>query len=256
MWCRDINPSRIFGNLYFVGVHEASTHLIDTGEGLIVIDPGYPECFYVVLNHIWQLGFDPRDIKYIVHSHGHYDHAGATKMLVELTGAKTFIGERDANMVRNLKTRTPCYDVAFEPDVLLHTGDTVTLGNTTMHFVETPGHTDGTVSMFFDVTDGEKTLRAGMHGGVGFNTLSLHGLLMRGRTYHARREFLEGLLRIENEKVDITLGNHVGQNKTELKLKKMKTAETNPFIDPDEWKRFIESYKEKINNLIASENNA
>jgi metallo-beta-lactamase class B len=177
-------------------------------------------------------------------------------MLVELTGAKTLIGARDAKMVRNLKTRNACFEVSFEPDVLLRTGDTLTLGNTTISFVETPGHTDGTVSMFFDVTDGEKTLRAGMHGGVGFNTLSLDGLLMRGRTYYARREFLEGLIRVENEQVDITLGNHVGQNKTELKLKKMKTSETNPFIDPDEWKRFIESYKEKINNLIASENNA
>jgi len=254
MWCKDITPGKIFGNLYFAGVKQASTHIIDTGEGLILIDPGYPECFYVVLNHIWQLGFDPREIKYIVHSHGHYDHGGATPLLVELCGAKTFIGYRDADMVRNMKPRTPCFEPAFEPDVLLHDGDTVTLGNTTVTFYETPGHTDGTMSMFFDVTDGERTLRAGMHGGVGFNTMNDEALIERGRTRECRRDFLRGLLHVEDQRVDITLGNHVGQNRTVEKLKMLREGvRENPFIDPSEWSRFIALQKKKITDLIATE---
>ena len=255
MWCRDIKPAKIFGNLYFAGVHEASTHLIDTGDGLILIDPGYPESLYVVINHIWQLGFDPREIKYILHSHGHYDHSGATAALVELTGAKTFIGSRDADMVRNMQPRTPKFDPAFEPDVLLCDGDKITLGNTEITVYETPGHTDGTVSFFFDVTDGKITLRAGMHGGVGFNTLNDEYLAKTGRSPECRRDFLKGLLHVEDQRVDITLGNHVGQNRTEQKLKALPTAEKNPFIDSGEWSRFIEKKKSEIIALMETENN-
>lgn len=254
MWCRDIKPDRIFGNLYFVGVHEASSHIIDTGEGLILIDSGYPESLYLVLNHIWQLGFDPADIRYIVHSHGHYDHSGATVSLVELCGAKTFVGQGDADMVRGMQKRTECYDAAFEPDVILQDGDIITLGNTSIRCVSTPGHTDGVMSFFFDVTDGERTLRAGMHGGVGFNTLNDDFLAKTGRSRVCRREFLAGLMKVKEEQVDITLGNHVGQNKTELKLKKKREgALQNPFIDPGEWGRFIEDYRQRITALMESE---
>ena len=98
-WEGYMKPGKICGNVYFVGTYPASTHLIDTGEGLIIIDPGYPESLYLVIHNIWSLGFDPKDIKYIVLSHGHYDHAGAVKALVELTGAKTFISKVDSVMV-------------------------------------------------------------------------------------------------------------------------------------------------------------
>lgn len=253
MWCRDIKPAQIFGNLYFVGVHEASSHLIDTGDGLILIDSGYPESLYIVINHIWQLGFNPADIKYIVHTHGHYDHAGATPMLVELTGAKTFVGEADADMVRNMKIRTEKYDPRFEPDVCIKDGDIITLGNTSIRCVTTPGHTDGVISLFFKVTDGEKTYRAGMHGGVGFNTLNDEYLEKTGRSKECRRQFRDGLLKVQDEVVDITLGNHVGQNQTEKKLANKDKSQTNPFIDPTEWKRFIDKYTKMIDELIATE---
>ena len=73
-WKGAFPPFRIFGNLYFVGTKPSSTHIIDTGDGLILIDPGYCENFYLVINNIWELGFNPKDIKYILLSHCHFDH--------------------------------------------------------------------------------------------------------------------------------------------------------------------------------------
>ena len=62
-WKGAVDPFRIYGNLYFVETEPASTHLIDTGDGLILLDPGYQQSLYLVLDNIRRLGFDPRDIK-------------------------------------------------------------------------------------------------------------------------------------------------------------------------------------------------
>ena len=75
-----MKPSRIIGNLYFVGTYGASTHIIDTGDGLIMIDPGYLESLYLVINNLWTLGYNPTDIKYIVRTHAHYDHVDAVSL--------------------------------------------------------------------------------------------------------------------------------------------------------------------------------
>ena len=133
-WTGRVEPFRIFGNLYFAGTIPASCHLIDTGDGLILIDTGYPQNFYLVIESIWELGFRPADVRYIVHSHGHYDHMGATRSLVELTGARNFIGAADRDFVTwdnplNWANELGFeFTEAFEPDVLLNDGDVISLG--------------------------------------------------------------------------------------------------------------------------------
>ena len=78
-WESQMKPFKIAENLYFVGTKRASSHLIDTGCGLILLDTGYPKDLYLILDGIYRLGFNPSDIKYILHSHGHIDHFGGTK---------------------------------------------------------------------------------------------------------------------------------------------------------------------------------
>ena len=67
-WEGQMEPFRIFGNLYFVGNLYVSSHVIDTGEGLILLDSNYPQCVYLVTEGMRKLGLDPADIKYIIHS--------------------------------------------------------------------------------------------------------------------------------------------------------------------------------------------
>ena len=73
-WEGNMEPFRLWGNIYFVGTKPASTHIIDTGDGLIMIDPGYQHSLYLVLENMRKVGLNPMDIKYIVHTHGHIDH--------------------------------------------------------------------------------------------------------------------------------------------------------------------------------------
>ena len=68
-WEGYMEPFQIFGNLYFVGNRFVSSHIIDTGEGLILLDSNYPECLYMVTEGMRKLGLDPSNIKYILHSH-------------------------------------------------------------------------------------------------------------------------------------------------------------------------------------------
>ena len=114
-WEGAFEPFKVFGNTWFTGTIPASTHLIDTGAGLIIINSGYQETLYLMLESTRRLGFDPADIRYILHSHGHIDHAGATRALVELTKAKTFIGAGDYDIVTGKRPLSwaPEYNMAF-----------------------------------------------------------------------------------------------------------------------------------------------
>lgn len=257
-WEGYIKPFEIFGNLYFVGTKPASTHLIDTGDGLIVIDPGYPQSLYLIINNICELGFAVKDIRYIVITHGHYDHLGGVKALKELTGAKTFIGKEDADYANGTLDLTWAkelgaeYYEAFEPDVLISHNDVIQLGNTKILCKDAPGHTPGTKAFFFDVTDGVHTLRAGMHGGVGFNSMEKSFLMRYGLSTETRDKFVPYIESLMDEPVDIMLGNHVGNNDTVGKKSRI-TENYNPFIDSSEWKRFLTDVAERYNKFIAEE---
>ena len=137
-WESYMKPFRIIGTVYFVGCYKASSHLIDTNDGLILIDTGYPQNLYQVIENIYALGFNPHDVKYIIHTHGHYDHCGGTKAFIELYGAKTFIGKGDENYVNGKEDLTWArelgyeYEEMFEADYIMNDGDVITLGNTSI----------------------------------------------------------------------------------------------------------------------------
>ena len=257
-WEGYIAPGRVFGNLYFVGTRPASTHVIATEEGLIVIDPGYPEALDTVLENMRTVGLDPMQTRIILSSHGHYDHAGAVLPLRELTGAKAYIGKGDFDMVeKGIRTWTEelgtDYNEAFTPDVLLEDRDHVKLGATDILCLSTPGHTAGTLSFFFDVTDGEETFRAGMHGGVGINTLNAKYMKENNLPFSARDAFFAGLERLKAERVELFLGNHVPNNDTAGKLLKVAAGDKHAFVCPEEWIPFLEGCEKNLRNQIAKE---
>ena len=257
-WMGYVKPFKIFGNLYFIGTEPASTHLIDTGEGLIMIDPGYPQSLYLVIANMQEMGFNVKDIKYIIVTHGHYDHLGGVKALVELTGAKTFIAKEDASYADGSVDLTWArelgyeYHEAFAPDVLLNDGDVIKLGNTEILCKSAPGHTPGTMAFFFDVTDGQNVYRAAMHGGVGMNSMRKTFLNKYGLSTEIREKFIPAIDTFISEKVDIHLGNHVANNDTVGKRLKM-TEDYNPFIDSGAWKRFLNEIKARYMKMIEEE---
>lgn len=243
-------------NTYFTGTKFASSHIIKTSEGLILLDSGYQETLHLVLDSMHRCDLDPRDIRYIIHSHGHVDHTGATRTLVEMTGAETFIGGEDAPMVEEENHPLSWQkelNVAFYPfkvDHVLHDGDRITLGDVTIDCMATPGHTPGVISFFYDMTVDGKKLRAGTLGGAGLNTLQSSYIRKMGLEKEDwRSQMRKSLERCRQEKVDIFIGNHAGQNHTPEKYARLAAGEKDAFIDPSEWETFLDRQAARLMDL-------
>ncbi len=241
LWEGKIEPFKVIGNVYFVGSFPASTHLIDTGCGLILIDPGYMETFHLVIDSIYKLGFSPYDIRYIINTHWHEDHTAATKALAHMCGAKTLIGEKDS-------VKATAY---FTADILVKDGDILELGNTKIDFMETPGHTEGTISIFLETEESGKKYRVGMFGGAGANTMVRGHFDFDG----CREAYINSIHRLLEEKVDVFIGNHVWNNNTEVFGDILRRTGENKFIDDKLWGQFLAFCLERVNSVIEKEKN-
>ena len=251
-----LEPFCVEGNLYFIGNKEIGCYLIDTGEGLIILDTGYENCAGQFFNSIWTLGFDPKDVKMIFHTHNHQDHIASTNLLVQLSGAKTYMSETDGKAMVGSTDKTMLPEsLKFVPDVYTHDGDEFTLGNTTVRCIDTPGHTRGCQSFFVNVTgkDGRKYVAA-LHGGVGINTLHKE-FMERAGFPEAREDFFGHIKRIIDWPVDIYLSSHTFQNYTEEKLQKRAEDPEgpNPFIDPNEWRTILQTAWDMGHQLVEDE---
>lgn len=253
----DIEPFKMFGNLYYVGNRRVSVHIIDTEEGLVMIDTGYPDMYDQIKNSIETLGFDIKDICAIFHSHGHCDHIGTTLQLKKQSNAKTYISRIDNDIVNGTLNLSWTEELGLEPlepfdcDVLIEDGDIFTFGNTKIRCVSSPGHTEGVMSYFVNVEDGEKSVVAGMHGGAGFNTLRKEYLQKKNISFEVRDIYRNSLHKLSREKVDIVMGNHPDLNDTEGKLEAVKNNKS--IVNPCEWQEFLKELENLLDELIERE---
>ena len=243
-----VRPFQIAGNVYYIGNKAVCSHLIDTGEGLIVIDTSYPELDHLLINSIWEAGFDPKDIRIVLHTHLHYDHFGATNTLTKIYGAKAYVGRDEWESVQRkpelaVIPQDPYLSYRMiRPDVLLEDGDEIRLGNTVIQCIETAGHTEGTMSFFFDVEDNGHIWHAGTFGGAGFITMYKEFFARYGLS-DLQPEFLRSLEKMKAQNVPLVLGIHPAPNHILQKMEK-KLADPdagNPFIDPtgQDWQNYL-----------------
>jgi len=252
-----IEPFRIFGNLYYIGDKRACPHLIDTGDGLILMDTGYGHEAEYLKSNIRKLGFRVEDIKIIIHSHGHYDHFGCTDQLKELCNAKVYMSRVDAQLLEEMPERSLIgrgprpNDPIPHTDVMLEDGDHIRLGNTDILCRLAGGHTPGTMSFFFNVTDGQNTYRVGYWGGVGYNSMYKEYNEKYRHPYNGFHTALEAVYKLWDEPVDITLGNHPPQNATLEKREWMISHPgENPFLDPTCWQAQLSVLKENCEAAV------
>lgn len=152
-WLAPRPPVRVFGNTYLVGFGGLSVALIDTGDGLILIDGALPQGAAAILANVRTLGFQPRDIKYILSTEPHFDHAGGLAALARDTGAVVVASRRGAEGLRSgrLAADDPQrgYDSRFPAVARVRTigdGEVLRLGRTVVTARATPGHTMGSMS--------------------------------------------------------------------------------------------------------------
>ena len=123
------------------------------------------------------------------------------------------------------------------------------MGNTVIEFLETPGHTKGTVSFFFETEENGRKYRVGMFGGAGANTMVKERLDFP----EAREAYRNSLHRLQMEKVDVFIGNHVWNNNTEENGKILLETGENKFINDKLWGEFLDFCEKRLDRVIAEE---
>ena len=229
-------PFQIFDNLYFIGTKEVASYVITTSDGSILIDTLYggPYTPYL-LENMSNLGLDISDVKYVLILQGHWDHyAGARTLQDDHTDAFFGAAEEDWRMIEeDLGYRAPRRDFVIEE------GDTLTLGDTTLHFEITPGHTPGTTSIQFPVFDNGTRYEAYFHGGSALRTDEPEVIA----------EFLADLERISHiPGIEVQIINHfdihasTADNLFERaeRLANRQPGEPHPWVAPDEFHDWLE----------------
>ncbi|HEX7890097.1 MAG TPA: MBL fold metallo-hydrolase [Ramlibacter sp.] len=215
-------PGQVFDNLYFVGSAWVTAWVLKTSDGLILIDAlnNALEARGLIDGGMARLGLDPRQIKYVIVTHGHGDHYGGANYIRERYGARVVASEDDWRMMETaLEFSSPHWGAPPKRDISVKDGDRLTLGDTTMTFYVTPGHTVGTLSPVFDVKTGGRSHKALLWGGTSFNFGKDFGRL---ESYAAATERMRRMT--AQLPVDVLLSNHAGWDGTLQKMAALRAS--------------------------------
>ncbi len=161
-------PAKVFDNLYFVGSKIHSSWALTSSEGIILIDTLFTyNSEEEIVGGLKKLGLDPAKIKYVIITHAHGDHVGGAKLLQDKFGSRIVMGGPDWDLIERSVHAYPLGKP--KRDIVADDGQKITLGDTAVTIVTTPGHTPGTLSMIFTVKDKGRPLTVAYSGGTAFN---------------------------------------------------------------------------------------
>ena len=250
--CVDMQPFPILDNIHYVGNRFVGAYLIDTGEGLLLIDSNFKEVLPILLKNIRLAGYDPADISWLFLSHGHFDHIGGAAELQKLSGCRIFFPEDDHFMLT--ERRDLIFDEIedFEIGEFFDYSRTYSFGNVTVRPVLTAGHTLGCTSLILTVPFRGKTVRVGVHGGLGLNGLSQAELAENRLPADTSLRYRESLMRVKDIPVDVFLPLHNSYYDI-FSLAESDGGDHSVFIRPGDWKRTMEARLRAVDELIETE---
>jgi metallo-beta-lactamase class B len=161
-------PAKVFDNLYFVGSKIHSSWALTTSDGIILIDTLFTyNSEEEIVGGLKKLGLDPAKVKYVIITHAHSDHVGGAKLMQDRFKSRIVMGGPDWDSIEKSVNGYP--EGKPKRDIVADDGQKLTLGDTTVTILTTPGHTPGTLSMTFPVKDHGRTLNVAYAGGTAFN---------------------------------------------------------------------------------------
>ncbi len=212
-------PHKVVGNVYYVGTRTLSSFLVTTPQGHILIDSTYERNVPTIRQSVEQLGFKFSDVKILLGNHAHGDHQEGDALVKQLTGAQVMALAEDVPALQAIKPGGKEHPI----DRILHDGDEVKLGATTLVAHLTPGHTRGCTTWTMKAREGRKT----------YNVMFGCSLRPPGMVTPAiEAEFNRSFKLVRALPCDVQLGDHGAQYNMLEKFAKVRAGGRNPFIEP------------------------
>ncbi|MBU4435851.1 MAG: subclass B3 metallo-beta-lactamase [Alphaproteobacteria bacterium] len=258
-WSKPSKPYRVVGNIYYVGSEGLSSYLITSSEGHMLLDAGMSaEGAKLVERNIVSLGFKLSDVKILLNTHAHYDHAGGLAQMKADTGAKLYASslekpalEAGRHFGDNENGLTPF--PAVKVDRTIGEGQKITLGETTLIVRLTPGHTIGGTAFTTSVTERGRPLNV-----VLFNSISVAGNALVGNKTYPRivSDYRATFAKLKTIPCDVFLPAHPEQGDLVAKRQRFLRGDLNAFIDPAELGRVVAASEVAFNKELARQQGA
>jgi len=243
-WTTPFPPFRIAGNLYYVGSKDLASYLIVTPRGMILINSSLQSSVPLIQKSVASLGFHFSDIKILLISHAHYDHCGGSARIKQLTGAKYEVMDADVPVVESGGRDDFQYahdkSMHFPPahvDRVLHDGDTVSLGGTTLTAHLTPGHTKGTTTWTLEEPQDGRMMHVVIVGSPNVNA----GYKLVGNKAYPQiaSDYEHGFAVLRGLPCDIFLGAHGDYFGMVAKYARWKAGDRDAFVDSKGYRAYI-----------------
>lgn len=257
-WLKPQTPVRMHGQSHYVGFQGLAVVLIRTNAGLVLIDGGVPQSVRTIQANIRKLGFDPRQIRYILVTEPHWDHAGGVAALARDSGATVIAGQA---AVAELRTGHVGKD---DPQASIHEpmpavsrirgvrdGEAVRIGGATIIARATPGHTRGSTSWQWRSCEGKAC--ATFVFAASINPVSDDPYRF---TDHPERVALlrRGAAKLASLRCDVAIPSHPGTNDTLAHLAALERSRTrNPLIENGPCKALAATYAQRLDARLAKE---
>jgi metallo-beta-lactamase class B len=257
-WTEPFPPYKIVGNVYYVGSRGLASYLITTSQGHILINSSLESSVPLIRDSVEKLGFHFSDVKILLISHAHWDHAAGSVELKRLTGAKYMVMDADVPVIESGGKDDFQYGnsagTLYPPakvDRVLHDGDEVKLGDAALTAHLTPGHTKGCTTWTLTAREGGKTYNVVIVGSPNVNP-GYH--LVNNPKYPQIAADYERMFRVLKQlPCDIFLGAHGNYYDMEAKYAKLKAGGANPFIDPDGYRNYVSEKEQAFRVELAKQ---
>jgi metallo-beta-lactamase class B len=257
-WTTPHKPFRIIGNVYYVGSKDLASYLITTPQGLILINSNLTSSVPLIRKSVEALGFHFSDVKILLISHGHWDHAAGSAEIKRLTGAKYMVMDADVPLVESggkddfqYGAEAGSHFPATKVDRVLHDGDEVKLGGVVLVAHKTPGHTKGCTTWTMRVREDNRTYNVVIVGSPNVNT----GYKLVGNAAYPTiaHDYEQTFRTLKSLPCDVFLGAHGIYFGMEAKFARMKTGGANPFVDPEGYKSYVAEREQAFRVELAKQ---
>jgi len=242
-------PHKVIGNIYYVGTKSLAVYLIVTPAGNILINSTYERNVPLIQKSIEQLGFKFSDTKILLGSHAHGDHQEGDALVKQMTGAQVMAMAEDVPALEAMKPGGKPHPI----DRVIHDGDTVSLGGTTLTARLTPGHSRGCTTWVLKASEGGKTYDVVVIGSLGTNP----GFKLVNNTEIPNQadEYERAFKTTRALTCDVPLGSHPSMYNLDKKYPLIGKG-PNPFIDPAGCKAEVDLAEAMFRAVLAEQKRA